>query len=396
MSMLSDFYKTLYKSKNIEDENIETYLDSVQLDNILTNEQREILEKEPTMEEIRRAIKQIKENKSPGIDGIPIELYKQFWHLLENPYFSMINESIRNNILPFTTRTAVLSIIHKSGDKTNLKNYRPLSLNNTDYKIIAQVYSSRLQSVVRDIVNNDQTGYIKDRNILTSVRKVIDIFEYVEEKNNDGAMIFIDYEKAFDSIEHNFIFKTLEKFNFGKTFIHMIKLFYTDPTYKIKNNGWLSAPHLMQRGIRQGCSLSALLFVLCVEILAQKIRTDDEINGIKIGDVEYKISQYADDATIFISNTKSIDTAFIIFEQFERNAGLKLNLLKTKGIWLGKLKDIGLRIYKGVHFTGNPVKCLGIFIGHKKKKCDEKNWSKVLCALKSAISYWQKRTLTLF
>ena len=118
--------------------------------------------------------------------------------------------------------------------------------------------------------------------------------------------------------------------------------------------------------------MSALLFVLAVEILAQMIRNNNEISGIKIGDVDYKIAQYADDATIFVSDVNSIDKSFRTFTEFEKVAGLKLNLSKTKGIWLGKLKDLGFRKYKGIHFTGNPVKCLGIYIGHKKRNVKRK------------------------
>ena len=97
---------------------------------------------------MREAIDVIKENKSTGIDGLPIEFYKTFWQSLENPYMDMIKERIKKNILPFTTGTAILSILHKKGDKTNLKNYRPISLNITDYKITTQAYRRRLQKVI--------------------------------------------------------------------------------------------------------------------------------------------------------------------------------------------------------------------------------------------------------
>ena len=125
-----------------------------------------------------------------------------------------------------------------------------------------------------------------------------------------GAILFLDFKKAFDSIEWNFLFKVLEKFNFGSNFISYIKLLYNDCQSCVLNHGWVSQPMLLQRGIRQGCPISALLFLLVVEILAIKIRENREIKGINVStntfSKEIKISQVADDTTIFVSDTTSI------------------------------------------------------------------------------------------
>ena len=98
----------------------------------------------------------------------------------------------------------------------------------------------------------------------------------------DGILLFLDFEKAFDSVEYNFMFKTLEKFNFGEQFIYMINLLYNKHVFKIKNNGWISKSCEMKQGIRQGCPVSALLSILVAEILEIKIRTNNEIQGLKL------------------------------------------------------------------------------------------------------------------
>ena len=396
LKTMSDFYANLYTSRTSSENKANQILANVEIERAITEIEKQNLDTQPTKLEIQQALNQVKENKSPGLDGIPIELYKEFWHILETQFINMINESIERKTLPFTTRTAVLSIIHKKGDKTDLRNYRPLSLNNVDYKIIAQVFASRLQKVADKLISHDQTAYIKGRSINTSVRKILDIYEYVESNDKNGAMICIDFEKAFDSVEHDFIFKTLEKFNFGERFIGWIKMFYKNPGFKVKNNGWISHPQTMTRGIRQGCSMSALLFVLVVEVMAQMIRKNKNIEGIEIGKTEFKIAQYADDSTIFVRNTKSIKELIYVLKRFEKEAGLKLNLKKTQGIWLGKLKDLGLRICESIVFTGNPVKCLGVYIGHKKEKSEEKNWAGKLNSIKSIIGYWNKLSLSFF
>ena len=277
-----------------------------------------------------------------------------------------------------------------------MKNYRPLSLTNTDYKIIANVISERLHKVIDKIISHDQSGYIRGRNITASVRQILDIFEYCESTNSPGAIICIDFEKAFDSIEHDFLYKVLEKFNFGKNFIEWIKVLYANPIFKIKNNGWLSEDCNLNRGVRQGCSMSALLFILVVEILALNIRQDEQIEGITIGNTEHKIVQYADDSTIFVKTVKSLEQLIKKFQSFGRASGLKLNMTKTRGIWLGGLKDQGLRISKGIHFTGNPVKMLGLYIGHNKIKMKEMNWDKKIESINKTILYWNKQNLSLF
>ena len=119
-----------------------------------------------------------------------------------------------------------------------------------------------------------------------------------------GLLLFIDFEKAFDSLEWPFIEKTLRYFNFGMSLVKWFKLFYTDISSCIQNNGWSSEFFSLSRGVRRGCPLSPYLFILCAEILANAVRKDKEIRGINIGDMECKRSQYADDTTIILDGSQ--------------------------------------------------------------------------------------------
>ena len=127
---------------------------------------------------------------------------------------------------------------------------------------------------------------------------------------------------------------SLEIFNFGEYFIHWISILYNNIQSVVTNNGYASESFTLQRGIRQGCPLSAYLFIMAVEILAHKIRTDKNIEGIKIGDQTIKISQLADDTTCFLNNIQSLDAALTLFARFSKCAGLKLNVEKTKAKYL--------------------------------------------------------------
>lgn len=119
----------------------------------------------------------------------------------------MLKEIFQSNEMSFSQRLAVISLIHKKGEKYLLKNYRPISLTNTDYKIIAFIFARRLQKVIDEYISNEQTAYIKGRFIGTNARLFLDIFEYCENNNQEGLLLFLDFEKTFDSVEWNFYSK---------------------------------------------------------------------------------------------------------------------------------------------------------------------------------------------
>lgn len=326
-----------------------------------------------------------------------------FWNDLKDIYYASLLKSIEIGILPFSQRNAVLSLVFKNGENDNLKNYRPLSLTNVDYKIFAHVLALRLQNVAGKIINREQSAYIKGRYIGENARLILDVFEYYVHNDLDGILLFLDFEKAFDSIEYNFMVKTLEKFNFGSKFIGMIKTLYNKPTFKLKNNGWMSKPCTMQRGIRQGCQVSALLFILVLEILAIQIKSDNEIKGLSFQknyatDDSIKMIQHADDCTSMVKDIKSLTKVLKTISEFSRVAGPKLNIEKTECLLTGSLvNEYAEETYiRGVRITKSCIKSLGIYMGHDKSECYEKNWTSKLEKLERILSVWKKRNLTIF
>ena len=143
---------------------------------------------------------------------------------------------------------AVSALIHKKGDKNLLTNYRPISLNNYDYKISTSVLAKRIQHILPKLISKDQSGYVKGRYIGLNARLISDIIDNCE-NNIPGAIVCLDFKKAFDLLNWNFLFLALEKYGFGKSFIQWIKIFYNEPTFCVKNNGVLSIESVMQRGI---------------------------------------------------------------------------------------------------------------------------------------------------
>jgi hypothetical protein len=155
------FYEALYKSTDIDVNEIEDYFSKINVENILNENDKQMLELFPTLQECTDALFAMKNNKSQGLDGLPREFYKTFWSKLKKHFFSTIQKSFDIDKLPVSQRLSVLSILYKKGDKNLLENYRPISLTNTDYKIIAFTFARRLQKVIDNLISNDQSAYIK-------------------------------------------------------------------------------------------------------------------------------------------------------------------------------------------------------------------------------------------
>ena len=191
-----------------------------------------------------------------------------------------------------TQKNAVITLIEKKGkDRCFIENWRPISLLNVDAKIISKVIAVRVKEVLPNVIHSNQTGYVKDRYIGETVRSIFDIMELTDAENIPGLLIFIDFQKAFDTLEWDFLLKCLKAFNFGHDFIHWVRLFYKNIQSCVINNGTASDYFTLKRGVRQGDPLSPYLFVLAIETLAIAIRNNVQIKGIKIGNEVTKVLQ---------------------------------------------------------------------------------------------------------
>ena len=170
------------------------------------------------------------------------------------------------------------------------------------------MFAKMLQKVINDLISREQSAYVNGRFIGENARLILDIFEYCTENNFDGILTFLDFEKAFDSVEWNFLFKTLGRFNFGPNFIKWVKLLYKNPIFREKNNGWISKTCKISRGIRQGCPISALLYLYVAEFFSLKLKDNNDIQGIKTARMteDIKCNQHANDLTLALRNTLSL------------------------------------------------------------------------------------------
>lgn len=388
-----NFYKELYSAQPCDEVAREQFLSTVIPK--LPDNARESCEGLITEEELLKAVNSMENNKSPGFDGLTTNFYKHFWHLLGEKLTRVYNYAFRTGSLALSQRRGIITLLFKKGDRTQLKNWRPITLLNTDYKILTKALANRLQEVLPLIVHTDQTASIKGRTINDNTRLLHDVVTYANEKGIPLALISVDQLKAFDRVSHEFLFKSLDKFGFGPNFIRWIQIIYNSASSSVKTNGWLTAFIHLERGLRQGCALSMPLYVLTAETMAINIRANPNIHGIRppSSQEELKLSQYADDTTMLLTDEQSIDEAFNTFDLYERASGAKINKGKCKGLWCGAYAQRTDQLYNFEWFNDFiPDKILGQFIGNVD--CSRLNWDIKIQKIENITAAWRHRELS--
>lgn len=172
------------------------------------------------------------------------------------------------------------------------------------------------------------------------IRRLLNIIQLSEQQAIDGLVISLDAEKAFDRVEWSYLFLTLEQFGLGDGFAGWVKDLYTQPMAAVITNGLRSTNFMVQRGCRQGCPLSPLLFAVAIEPLAEAIRRDPLMAGLGEGKKSHKITLYADDVLLFMLNPSvSVPRLTQIIARFAAFYGYKVNFSKSEAMPLGNLRQ---------------------------------------------------------
>lgn len=274
----------------------------------------------------------MKANKAPGSDGYPSEWYKTFKQQITPVLLNCFNHTLRTGEAPQSWKEAVISIILKEGkDKNECSSYRPISVLNVDYKLFASILSRRLESIVPELVDLDQAGFVLNRQTQDNLRRTLQVVSHITSENISAILVSLDAEKAFDSVGWEYLYRVLARFSFKDGFIKCIRALYFSPTARIRVNGHLSQTIHLERGTRQGCPPSPTLFALFIEPLAQAIREDSGIKGTMIRGEEHKICMFADDVLLFITSPdSSIPKLMSLLKKYNLYSGYKLNIQKTQ------------------------------------------------------------------
>lgn len=276
--------------------------------------------------EIWNAVKQLKAGKSPGADGITSEMVTGGMEELTPVLLKLFNQWIEDEAVPDDLPDATTILLFKKGDPLDISNYRPISLLSSVFKLFTKVLSARMESDLDKAQPEEQAGFRKNYSTTDNIHVVTEILNKAEEYNIPLYCVFIDYRKAFDSVEYNSVWNSLVNQGVNQKWINIMKSIYEKAKTRIKiNNNIIEVD--IRRGVRQGETLSPKLFSACVEDVFQKI--DWSVKGVSINGDRLSHLRFADDIVIFSHTRKQAEEMLQELSNESGQIGLEINRSKT-------------------------------------------------------------------
>ena len=352
-----------------------------------------------TEAEVIRALRQVKPGKAPGLDGLPYELYLRQSHLFVPILTGLYNHWFSLGHIPDQVTKGVITLVKKKG-KTGegVDDYRPITLLNTELKILAKILANRLREVLDDLIGPEQTYAMRGRSIKSNLHLMREVLEGIDE-DDEAALISLDQSKAFDRVNHRFLFRVLGAAGFQPDLCKWIGLLYERPKTVVQINGKRSRPFKITRSVRQGCPLSPLLYILTLEPLLRRLRDERSrpaLCGIALpGGRHAKDSAYADDVTVYVSSLTDIVVTSNKVKYHCKLTGAEINCTKSEGLLLGKWRRQRSNAPPPNFFfkwSNGPIEILGFWVGPDLQV--ERNWSAVSTKVAAAVWIWSRRKLS--
>ena len=284
----------------------------------------------PTLVEIKEAIKTLKNNKAAGPDNIPAEVLKADPNLTAEALHPLLNEVWNQENFPSDWKNGHLTVLPKKGDLTKCENYRGIMLLSVPGKIMSKIILNRMKKIVDKKLRKNQAGFSPNRSCADQITTLRIIIKQSQEWNCPLYINFIDYQKAFDSLDRNSLWKIMAHYGIPQKVIRLVRSMYENAGGNILHNGKLSTFFEILTGVRQGCLLSPFLFLLAIDWI-MKTSTQNRENGIqwtltkKLDDLDF-----ADDVALTSSSKKQMAEKTEIVAKTSSKIGLKINVSKTK------------------------------------------------------------------
>lgn len=392
LDLFPTFYKQLYTGDTLDPELQHSYLQAGDFPKV-THIGNDELTAQIDREEVLAAIKNLKLHKSPGPDGLTAVFFKSFASELL-PYLTrLFNKMAEVGMTPTSMTEAAISVIPKPGKNLHhCSSYRPIALLNLDAKLYSTIIATRLNVLMPKLIHPDQSGFIRGRQTHDNIRRTIHLIEKANKRHISAVLVGLDAEKAFDCVDWAFLFSTLTAFGFSDKFITMIKANYWRPASRVVVNGSSSALFFHARGTRQGCPLSPLLFALSIEPLAMAIRNNANIHGLPFAGDDHKISLFADDVLLSLSEpATSLPALQFELERFERVAGFKINCSKSYilNLTLSPEETQRLRTSTPLAWADSSIQYLGVQLTPTVGQLYTANFPAVLTRVQAELACWK-------
>ncbi|CAH2098347.1 unnamed protein product [Euphydryas editha] len=315
LKIATDYYRDLYHSKNlrllIEEPN---FIDLEPIPEILT-------------EETIKAINTQKADKAPGADQITNELLKSTLPAIAPILTNLFNEILETETIPEDWTRSTIILLHKKGDKEEIGNYRPISLMSNIYKVFSRIILSRITRVLDENQPKEQAGFRSGYSTIDHIHVLRQIVQKYSEYNKFYYLGFVDFNKAFDTLEHEYIWDALHSQGIQGKYIRILRNIYSKSTARVKLDR-TSEEFPIERGVRQGDPISPKLFSAVLEKIFRNLEWNDY--GLNVNGENLNHLRFADDLVLFSECPRTLQQMLQQLSDQSAKAGLTMNTNKTK------------------------------------------------------------------
>ena len=399
---VSTFYKDLYESVPLTVNNSDNFFQHI---DPVDPQDVEALTSEITLEELANTLSECADS-APGPDGIPYSFLRHHWSSVGPILVKAWQYSLMTDNLAPSHKVSYLRLIPKAGKDTRvISNLRPITLSNTDHKLITKTYSKKLTAIVSNSIGQEQTAYIPGRLINDNVRAMLTTMDLAEiDDDVEGCIVSLDAKKAFDSVDHRYIARCLKAFGLER-FIPIFKTLYRELSSDIILNGNIIKGFKILKGVKQGDALSCIIFIMCMEPLIRNIKHNAVIKPIVSRHLPVslpKVYGFADDINAIVKATNNgVQEIFNEYQAFTSESGLVLNADKTEILMFNKQRQNERRFKVRYNDTDyeisakEQIKINGIIFQQDLVRREVANVDKVINAMSKHLAQWSRRRLTL-
>jgi exonuclease III len=389
------FFKNLYSAPDLEPVAPNSYPIS-EIPSLINDDDNLLLNRPVSISEIKKAIFNMDPDKAPGPDGFTARFYTSCWDIIKKDLYRMVMKSQNCTKLGGSTNSSFLALIPKEKGAKNFNRFRPISLCNTGYKIITKIMANRLKRILPKLIPENQGGFVRGRQILDNIILVQEAIHTSCKKKEKGMVIKLDLANAFDRVKHDFLFAVMRNFGFNQKFIEWVKACISAPWIAPLINGRPANFFQASRGLRQGCPLSPVLYVIQASVLSfqlQRCLQNRSLSGIrvvpKVKDVNH--AQFADDTLLLgDANLKTARNFKSELDYYKDSSGSEINYHKSKiygwnctpreMLQLARILEMeGITIWDNFTYLGIPIFKASSKVVH---------WLPLLDKLKNKIHAW--------
>ncbi|GFR89505.1 endonuclease-reverse transcriptase [Elysia marginata] len=269
----------------------------------------------------------MRKNKSPGPDDITSDVLLIAGEPALDYLTKYFNEILKTGKIPTSWEEAKIIVIYKKGDPGDIKNYRPISLLSHSYKLFTRLLQTRMERILDENQPREQAGFRKGYSTTDRIHTLNQVIEKSNEYNLPLCVGFIDYEKAFDSVEHFAIFDALRQININEKCVNILENIYQNATAKVHIDNMESELFPIKRGVRQGDPISPKLFTAAIEMIFRKAELK---HGLNIDGETLTNLRFADDVALVTEDTKSMEEQLNNLNKISLESGLQMHKGRTK------------------------------------------------------------------